>query len=91
MANLTLRGCNEELARALKSASKRRGFSVNRLILETLEEKLLSKGNTRHRHDDLDHLAGTWSQEEAAAFEQSVAGFEELDSSLWVAENANNP
>lgn len=86
MTNLTLRGCDEELARALKTASRRRGLSVNRLILETLREKLVGEGKNHRRHDDLDHLAGTWSDEEAAAFERSTAGFEELDASLWAAE-----
>ena len=86
MTNLTLRGCDEELARALKTASRRRGLSVNRLILETLREKLFGENKVHKRHDNLDHLAGTWSEEEAAAFEKATAGFEELDDSLWAAE-----
>lgn len=86
MANLTLRGCDKELTRALKTASKRRGVSVNRLILETLGEVLIGDKNARRRHDDLDHLAGTWSEEEAIAFERSTTGFEELDAALWAAE-----
>jgi hypothetical protein len=90
MANLTLRGCDEELTRALKTASKRRGVSVNRLILETLGEVLIGDKNARRRHDDLDHLAGTWSEEEAAAFERSTAGFEELDAALWAAETPDH-
>ena len=84
--NLTLRGCDDELALALKKTSKQRGLSINRLILETLREKLLDAGKARHRHDDLDHLAGTWSEEEAAAFERRTAGFEEIEEALWVAE-----
>ena len=86
MANLTLRGCDEEITKALKAASRRRGLSVNRLIIEILREKLIGEGKNRQRHDDLDHLAGTWSEEDAASFERSTAGFEELDDSLWIAE-----
>lgn len=88
VTNLTLRGCDEELARALKTTSTRRGLSINRLILETLRDRLLGEGSARRRHDDLDHLAGTWSEEEAAAFERATAGFEEVDASLWAAEKA---
>jgi len=86
MKNLTLRGCDDDLALALKKTSKQRGVSVNRLILETLREKLLNSGKARYRHDDLDHLAGTWSEEEAAAFEHATAGFEEIEEALWAAE-----
>lgn len=91
MKNLTLRGCDEDLALALKKAGAQRGLSVNRLILETLREKLLDEDKPRHRHDDLDHLAGTWTEEEAAAFEVSTAGFEEIDDSLWAAETPSLP
>ena len=86
MKNLMLRGCDEELARALKTASRRHGLSVNRLIIEILRKELVGEGKNRQRHDDLDRLAGTWSDEDAASFERSTAGFEELDDSLWVAE-----
>lgn len=34
-------------------------------------------------HDDLDHLAGTWNEREAAEFEQAIAGFEAVDENLW--------
>jgi len=91
MANLTLRGCDEELAHALKATSRRRGVSVNRLILETLRETILGEGKPKRRHDDLDRLAGTWTEEEAETFERAVAGFEELDNSLWAAESAVHP
>ncbi|MGB4587227.1 MAG: hypothetical protein WBH66_09310 [Rectinemataceae bacterium] len=86
MKNVTLRGCDDDLALALKKTSKQRGVSINRLILETLREKLLDTGRSRRRHDDLDHLAGTWSEEEAAAFERRTAEFEEIDEALWAAE-----
>ncbi|MFZ3111189.1 MAG: hypothetical protein WA234_10950 [Rectinemataceae bacterium] len=86
MKNVTLRGCDDDLALALKKTSKQRGVSINRLILETLREKLLDTGRSCRRHDDLDHLAGTWSEEEAAAFERKTAEFEEIDEALWAAE-----
>jgi hypothetical protein len=34
-------------------------------------------------YHDLDALAGTWSEDEAAAFLQAVADFEQVDPSLW--------
>lgn len=81
--NMTLRGYDEELAKALKSSSKRLGLSVNRLILDTLSEAFMGKGKKSRRHDDLDRLAGTWSNEEAMAFDAAVSDFEKLDEALW--------
>lgn len=83
MSTLTLRGCDEELTRALKLASEREGRSVNKVILETLNTALLGFGRKERRHHDLDRLAGTWTGEDAAAFEKAVAGFETPDGELW--------
>ncbi len=81
--NMTLRGCDEKLAKVLKSSSKKLGLSVNRLILDTLAEVFLGQGRTTRRHDDLDQLAGTWSAEEATAFDEAVSDFGKLDEALW--------
>lgn len=75
MSKLTLRGCDEELDRALKETSRRRGISVDRLILETLKDRLLGPGKKPLRYDDLDALAGTWTAAEAAEFDAAVQGF----------------
>ena len=32
---------------------------------------------------DLSDLAGTWSEQEAAEFEENVRAFEQLDEALW--------
>jgi hypothetical protein len=34
-------------------------------------------------HTDLDHLAGTWSAEEASAFDRRTKAFEVVDEELW--------
>ncbi|MCX7026003.1 MAG: hypothetical protein NT061_00635 [Spirochaetes bacterium] len=86
MANISLRGCDEELSRAMKQVSVRKGMSVNRLILETLRESLLSSNAKKRRHDDLDYLAGTWNEEEARTFDLTVADFEKIDEDLWTGE-----
>jgi plasmid stability protein len=83
VANLTLRGCDEELTRALKEASARRGLSVNRFVLETLRESLLGRGKKPRRYDDLKALVGTWSVAEAEAFDMVTEDFERIDPELW--------
>ena len=83
MSTLTLRGCDEELDTALKETSRRRGVSVNRLILDTLKDAFLGKGKKPRRYDDLDDLAGTWSAAEAAEFDAAVRDFGKIDAELW--------
>jgi hypothetical protein len=82
MSTLTIRGCDEQLTRALHAASQERGLSINRLVLETLDDRF-GQGARKRRHDDLDHLAGTWSPEEAAEFAAATQIFEQIDPEDW--------
>jgi hypothetical protein len=83
MANLSLRGCDEDLVRALKELSARDGLSVNRLILKILKDALLGAGKKPLRYDDLDSLAGTWTAAEADAFDNDTSSFGQIDNELW--------
>ena len=84
MATMTLRGIDEKTAEALKERARREGASVNAVTLRLLRESLgLEKKKRRAIHGDLDHLAGTWSQEDAAEFERHTAVFETVDADLW--------
>jgi hypothetical protein len=83
MANLSLRGLDHPTLSRLKSNARRRGISVNRLIVETLRQQYANSGQT---FDDLDRLAGTWSTAEAAAFAEAVAPLAEIDPGLWASE-----
>lgn len=83
MANLSLRGLDHPTLSRLKSNARRRGISVNRLIVETLRQQYASADQT---FDDLDRLDGIWSAAEAAAFADGVAPLAEIDPGLWAAE-----
>ena len=83
MPNLSLRGLDRSTLLRLKSSARRRGVSVNRLIVETLQQQYSAGTKT---FDDLDALAGTWTKAETVAFAAAVAPFAEIDASLWAAE-----
>lgn len=83
MKTITLRGCDEELARALAEAGEREGKSVNRVILETLRAGLLRQPPRRRRHTDLDQLAGTWTEAERESFDRAISDFELIDPEEW--------
>ena len=79
---VTLRGIDPDLRAALDAEAARVGISLNAVILQTLRSSLGIAGSDRLFHD-LDHLAGTWSREDAEEFEAATAFFEEIDQSLW--------
>jgi hypothetical protein len=83
MANVSLRGLDSPTLTRIKSNARRRGISVNRLIVETLRQQYAGGGQT---FDDLDRLAGTWTETEGAAFAAAIAPFAEIDHGLWAAE-----
>ena len=60
-------------------------LSVNKAVIGLLEEAagLAKKNGTRTRHHDLDELAGTWSREEAAAFNRSLQAQRGIDPDVW--------
>jgi hypothetical protein len=84
MATMTLRGIDEKTAEAPKERAQKEGTSVNAVTLRLIRESLgLDKRKRNVIFDDLDHLAGTWSQEEAAEFERNTAVFEKVDEEIW--------
>jgi len=84
MSTITLRGIDPQLAQTLKERARQENSSVNALLLGIVKESLgLEKKQRRKLYSDLDHLAGTWSAQEAAEFEQAIGSFETVDENLW--------
>ena len=86
---LTVRGVDSQLERTLRAEARRRGLSVNRTVLGLLAEVTGLAGDARAaaessgRWTDLDHLAGTWSADEADAFDRQLGATRALDAELW--------
>lgn len=84
MANISLRGLDEETAVRLKEEAKRRRISVNALLLDLVKHGVEAGARGRRRvYRDLDALAGTWTAREAAQFLEAVSDFEQVDQELW--------
>jgi hypothetical protein len=85
MKNITIRGIDEALDQALKTAADKESRSINGLVLEVLRERFgLSKG-ARHtrRHHDLDDLFGRWSEEEYQRVQDMVSEQRKVDPEIW--------
>jgi hypothetical protein len=85
MKAITLRNLPPEVARTVQQRAKQRKTSVNKAVIELLEESAGSKGKKKApvRYHDLDHLVGTWTKEEADAFDEIVKSFRTIDPDLW--------
>jgi len=78
---LTIRGVSSRLARALADEKARRGTSLNQTVIELLSQALGLGVPTRS--NGLRALAGTWTDEELARFNEAVASTEQIDEELW--------
>jgi hypothetical protein len=83
MAAITLRNIPPKLQEVIQKRAGADGLSLNKTVLRMLEEATGQRPAGRKLHHDLDHLAGTWSEEEAAAFEAALIEQRGLDPELW--------
>jgi hypothetical protein len=82
MPNISLRGLDQTTLLRIKSNARRRGISVNRLIVESLQKQYAAGDRP---FDDLDALVGAWSAKDAAQFAAATAPFGEIDPGQWTA------
>ena len=82
---VTLRNLPSPLVRIIRQKAQERRTSINKTVVSLLEETLIGrrkKKDTPVNHD-LDHLAGSWTEDEAAEFERSLAAQRIIDPELW--------
>ena len=84
MGAMTLRGVDDRMAKALKEKAKKDGNSVNATLIKILRESLgMEKKKRNIVYDDLDHLAGTWTNKDYKEFSKKIADFEVVDKKMW--------
>ncbi len=84
MGAMTLRGVDDRMAKALKEKAKKDGNSVNATLIKILRESLgMEKKKRNIVYDDLDHLAGTWTNKDYREFSKKIADFEMVDKKMW--------
>ena len=84
MKAITLRNIPADLGRRIERRAKEKGSSMNKTVIQILEDAL---GTSRKRavqlHHDLDHLAGSWSEDEAREFDEDLAAQRKIDPEPW--------
>jgi plasmid stability protein len=85
MKVITLRNIPPDVARELAARAQERGTSASRTILKILEEffRSSSNGQPDRLHHDLDELAGSWSAEQAAAFDETLREQRAIEFDAW--------
>jgi hypothetical protein len=84
MANVSIRGVDEQALERIRAMASRDGLSLNAYLVGLISRDAgLAGGRARPRYDDLDALAGTWSAEDFDAFAAVQADFERIDTRLW--------
>ncbi len=85
MKAITLRNLPPQVSKIIQQKAKEKGTSINKAIVGLLEECTGTKRKTTSRpvHDDLDALAGSWTHDEAAAFEKTLIEQRKIDPDIW--------
>ena len=84
MANMSIRGLDDQSLARLKRQAAQEGGSLNSLVVRLLQGTGgASNGSALQKFDDLNALAGTWSEQEARGFERNTAELSEVDATLW--------
>ena len=81
MKSITLRDLPPDLSQRIEERSRQTGASLSKTVREMLAEaEPVTKGRLHH---DLDHLAGSWTEEESGAFDSQTAAQRVVDPELW--------
>ncbi len=83
MKALTLRNVKPELARAIERKAHEAGTSLSGAVISLLEQATGLAKKRKVLNHDLDHLIGSWSAEEARAFDKNLAQQRKIDPELW--------
>ena len=86
MKQLTVRGFDDDLERSIRQLARRDRISLNQAALKLLRRGAGlpdGQGDGRTIGDALDDLFGSWTQDEADAFDAALEVFESVDESAW--------
>ena len=82
MSQITLRNLDSRIESFIRQKAQEQNASLSEVANQLLAKAIGLDSNIEKKRN-LRHLAGTWSEEEAAAFESSQAQFSEIDEELW--------
>jgi hypothetical protein len=84
MSQITLRGIDNETEKKIRREAKKKGKSLNKVILEMIGQHGGPKKEKKELPaNSLRKLAGGWTQKEADKFLDSIKSCEQIDEAMW--------
>jgi len=84
MKAITLRNIPPEILKAIRAKAREKRISMNRAVLELLQERLGTPGSSRRRvYTDLDEFFGTWTQAEGDEFNKALEDQRRIHPEDW--------
>jgi hypothetical protein len=83
--SITIHDLDDAMAHWLVEEAGRQGVEVGMIARQLLQRGLEweRRWAALPTYHDLEALAGTWNEDEAAVFLQAIADFEQVDDALW--------
>jgi hypothetical protein len=88
MRQITLRGIPDDIETIAQKESKDKGMSLNKAFLSLLrkgaeQQEGASRVKKSRTRSEFSQFLGLWSEDEAAAFDESLREQREIDAGLW--------
>jgi hypothetical protein len=82
---ITIHHLDEASSEWIEEQASQHGVDKETIVLQLIHRGIDLEQRKEHlpTHHDLDALAGTWSEEEAAEFDRATASFRQVDEELW--------
>ncbi|MCI5211529.1 MAG: antitoxin [Candidatus Electrothrix sp. ATG2] len=81
MESIALHDIDEQLSALLKKRAAQAQKSIDQFILDTLKKHFGLE--QKKEYDDLDHLFGSWSEEEFNSVQKKISSERKIDQELW--------
>lgn len=83
MKALTIRDIPKDVEKVIKKRAMQKNISLNKVVLDLLEEATGKKTKKKIIYHDLDNLFGSWEDEESQEFDRNLSKQRLIDKELW--------
>lgn len=81
---ITISHLDDAIAEWIEEQASQRGIDRETIVVQLIHKGIdLEQKAQLPNYHDLDSLAGTWSEEDAAEFDRATASFRQVDEELW--------
>ncbi len=84
MNPITVRNLPPKVAKAIRDKARQERLSMNKAVVKLLEEATGGEqASGRLIHHDLDRFFGTWTKEQANAFDRTLRQQRQVEPGMW--------